>query len=84
MYVSWIACLQYFCNTISSNEGATDITGDNLNEEPDFNEPEDDYFEPEDDYFEPEDDYIKPEDDYIDPEDYYISNDDDDTKQIIV
>jgi hypothetical protein len=85
MFVSWIACLQYFCNTIFSNEGAADITDDNLDEEPDFNEPEDDYFEPEDDYFEPEDDYIEPEDDYIEPEDYYISDDDDDeTKQITV
>jgi hypothetical protein len=83
MYVSWIACLQYFCITIVSNEGVADITDDNLNEEPDFNEPEDDYFEPEDDYIEPEDDYIDLEDDYIELEDYYIS-DDDETKQIIV
>jgi hypothetical protein len=65
-----------FCNTIFSNEGAADITDDNLNEEPNFNEPEDDYFEP-------EDDYIEPEDVYIEPKDYYIS-DDDETKQITV
>jgi hypothetical protein len=78
MYVSWIAFLQYFCITIVNNEGAADITNDNLNDEPDFNEPEDDYFEP-------EDDYIEPEDDYIEPEDYYISDDDDDeTKKITV